>query len=68
MLVFLLTFLLRSGEKIKGNGRSTDAMFRGGLTRSSEEVSVMGMERRGLANLLERKVNCNKDEPYAMIS
>jgi hypothetical protein len=33
--------------KDKGKRRSTEDMFRGGLTRSSEEVSVMGMERRG---------------------
>ena len=33
--------------KDKGKLRSTDAMFRGGLTRSSDEVSVMEMEQRG---------------------
>lgn len=32
--------------KDKGKHRSTDAMFRGGLNRSSEEVSVMEMEPR----------------------
>ena len=37
-------------EKLKWRtheGESTDAGHRGGPTRSSEEVSVMGMERRG---------------------
>ena len=37
-------------EKSKGQipkDESTDAENRGGATRSSEEVSVMGMERRG---------------------
>ena len=37
-------------EKLKRKSRkseSTEADFRGGLTRSSEEVSVMEMERRG---------------------
>ena len=33
--------------KDKGKLRSTDAVFRGGLTRSSDEVSVMETERRG---------------------
>ena len=33
--------------KDKGKLRSTEAVFRGGLNRSSEEVSVMEMERRG---------------------
>jgi hypothetical protein len=28
-------------------GESTDARHRGGVTRSSDEVSVMEMERRG---------------------
>ncbi len=32
--------------KDKGKQRSTDDMFRDGLNRSSEEVSVMEMERR----------------------
>jgi hypothetical protein len=37
-------------EKLKWRtheGKSTDAEHRGGPTRSSVEVSVMGMERRG---------------------
>jgi len=37
-------------EKFKGQipeDESTDAENRGGATRSSEEVPVMGMERRG---------------------
>jgi len=45
--LFGKSFLLWSGEKTKGNRRSTDAEFRGGLTRSSVEVSVMEMEQRG---------------------
>ena len=32
--------------KDKGKHRSTDVVFRGGLIRSSVEVSVMEMERR----------------------
>jgi len=37
-------------EKSKGQtpeGESTDAENRGGVIRSSDEVPVMGMERRG---------------------
>jgi hypothetical protein len=37
-------------EKFKWRPRkneSTDAQHKGGATRSSDEVSVMGMERRG---------------------
>ncbi len=37
-------------EKLKWKthkGESTDARHRGGLTRSSDEISVMEMERRG---------------------
>ncbi|MEE9610233.1 MAG: hypothetical protein V3W19_03230 [Desulfatiglandales bacterium] len=37
-------------EKLKWRtheGESTDAGHRGGITRSSDEVPVMGMERRG---------------------
>ena len=39
-----------SREKLKWKtheSESTDARHRGGLTRSSDEVSVMGMEQRG---------------------
>lgn len=42
-------------EKLKRRHRkseSTEADLRGGLTRSSEEVSVMEMERRGWIVLL----------------
>jgi RNA-directed DNA polymerase len=37
-------------EKLKWRtheSESTDAGYRGGLTRSSDEVPVIGMERRG---------------------
>jgi len=36
---------------------STDAKHRGGATRSSDEVSVMGMERRGCIDRLYNVVN-----------
>jgi hypothetical protein len=36
---------------------STDAEHRGGATRSSDEVSVMGMERRGCIDQLYDLVN-----------
>ena len=36
---------------------STDARHRGGTTRSSDEVSVMGMERRGCIDRLYDVVN-----------
>ncbi len=40
--------MLREKSKWKSHkGESTDARHRGGVTRSSDEVSVMGMERRG---------------------
>jgi len=32
--------------------KNTDAMLRGGTTRSSDESSVMGLERRGCAVVL----------------
>jgi len=38
-------------------GESTDAGHRGGPTRSSVEVSVMGMERRGWIIQPDSKVN-----------
>ena len=38
-------------------GQSTDARHRGGWARSSEEVPVMGMERRGPITQLRREVN-----------
>ena len=38
-------------------GQSTDARHRGGWARSSEEVPVMGMERRGPITQLRRGVN-----------
>ena len=40
--------MLREKSKWRTHkGESTDARHRGGVTRSSDEVSVMGMERRG---------------------
>src|SRR3954466_1672005 len=38
-------------------GQSTDARHRGGLARSSVEVPVMGMERRGPITQFRRRVN-----------
>jgi len=38
-------------------GQSTDARHRGGLARSSDEVPVMGMERRGPITCFRRQVN-----------
>jgi len=38
-------------------GQSTDARHRGGLARSSDEVPVMGMERRGQIIQFRRRVN-----------
>jgi hypothetical protein len=38
-------------------GESTDAEHRGGATRSSLEVSVMEMERRGCIDRLYKVVN-----------
>ena len=54
-LIFGLIYGTReSVHQCKGNGTTgsprrlkTDVMFRDGLPRSSNEVSVMGMERRG---------------------
>jgi hypothetical protein len=40
--------MLREKSKWRTHkGESTDARHRGGVTRSSDEVSVMEMERRG---------------------
>src|SRR3954465_12804478 len=47
-------------EKLKWKpheGLSTDAGHRGGLARSSDEVPVMGMERRGQITQFRRGVN-----------
>jgi len=41
---------------------STDAAYRGGLPRSSDEVSVMEMERRGWIIQLDLKINHQKWE------
>ena len=50
-----------SGEPDKRE--STDAGHRGGSARSSGEVSVMGMERRGRRILDGPEVNWKRDEP-----
>ena len=53
-------------EKLKWRtheGESTDAEHRGGPTRSSVEVSVMGMERRGLIIWPYGLVNQKWEEP-----
>lgn len=42
---------------------STDAGHRGGVTRSSEEGSVMELERRGDIVLLDPAVNLSREEP-----
>ena len=47
-------------EKLKWRtheSESTDAEHGGGPTRSSDEVSVMGMERRGWVDRLNNVVN-----------
>src|SRR5205807_2803714 len=50
--------MLREKPKWKPHeGRSTDARHRGGWARSSVEVPVMGMERRGPITQLRRGVN-----------
>jgi hypothetical protein len=50
--------MLREKPKWKPHeGQSTDAGHRGGLARSSVEVPVMGMERRGPIPRFRRRVN-----------
>jgi hypothetical protein len=50
--------MLREKPKWKPHeGLSTDAGHRGGLARSSDEVPVMGMERRGQITQFRRGVN-----------
>ena len=50
--------MLREKPKWKPHeGQSTDAGHRGGLARSSDEVPVMGMERRGQITQFRRGVN-----------
>ena len=44
-------------------GESTDAGHRGGVTRSSEEGPVIGLERRGDRVWLYRWVNLQGKEP-----
>ena len=50
--------MLREKPKWKTHkGESTKAGHRGGATRSSDEVSVMEVERRGCINQLYNVVN-----------
>jgi hypothetical protein len=46
------------GTSAKREAESTDARSRGGATRSSDEVSVMGMERRGRVIRSGVQANC----------
>ena len=53
-------------EKLKWKtheGESTEAVHRGGVTRSSEERSVMERERRGDPVRLSLRVNRQREEP-----
>ena len=53
-------------EKLKWRtheSESTEAGHGGGITRSSDEVSVMGMERRGYIDRLYLLVNQKWEEP-----
>jgi hypothetical protein len=53
-------------EKLKWKtheSESTEAEHRGGITRSSDEVFVMGMERRGWIIWPYRLVNQKWEEP-----
>ncbi len=55
-------------EKLKWRtheGESTDAGHRGGITRSSDEVPVMGMERRGYIIQVYGMVNQRWEEPLS---
>src|SRR5947209_10590014 len=50
--------MLREEPKWRSHeGQSTDAGHRGGWARSSDEVPVMGMERRGPITQLRHRVN-----------
>ena len=40
-------------QAIERRGRNSDAPYRGGTTRSSDEVAVMAMEQRGCIIRLE---------------
>jgi hypothetical protein len=46
------------GTSEKGEAESTEAPSRGGATRSSDEVTVMVMERRGRVIQSDLRVNC----------
>ena len=45
-------------QEVKSSRRNTDAKHWDGAVRSSEEVSVMGMERRDGVRPLFYKFNC----------
>ena len=50
------TWMVMISEKTQATerrGRNNDAPYRDGTTRSSDEVAVMAMERRGCIILLE---------------
>ena len=49
--------MIRERHKLRNEADSTDALHRGGQSRSSCEAAVMVMEPRGLADGLEPKVN-----------
>ena len=46
--IVVFSYCLKGNVQVEiPQGRNTDAVFRGGLTRSSDEAPVMGVERRG---------------------
>ena len=50
------TWMVMTSEKTQvkeRRGRNSDAPYRGGTTRSSDEIAVMAMERRGCIIQLE---------------
>ena len=52
----------RKGARPKAEAESSDALERGALTRSSDEVAVMVMERRGGASKVKTAVNWETKE------
>jgi hypothetical protein len=62
----LVVSLLREKPKWRPyEGESTDAGHGGGVARSSDEVPVMGMERRGYIVQLYKLVNQKWEEPVS---
>jgi hypothetical protein len=55
--VNLASDVKRKGARPKAEAESSDALERGALTRSSDEVAVMVMERRGGASKVKTAVN-----------